>query len=126
LQEIEKKRGETGEQVVQSAKGRALSGMEQTNDIASTAASSLSLASLVTTFGMGAALILGIGLAFLIVRSITRPITRVVEGGGESADQVASASSQVSPAGLQRVWRSIQDDRFIHLPGKIRERSAAS
>jgi methyl-accepting chemotaxis protein len=101
LQEVGKKRGATGEQVVQTAKGVALAGMEHTNDIASVAASSLSLGSFIMTVGLSAVFILGIGLAYIIVRSITKPIARVVEGLSESSDQVASASGQVSSASQQ-------------------------
>jgi len=44
------------------------------------------------------ALILGCALAFMITRSITRPINRVVEGLGDGSEQVAAASAQVSSA----------------------------
>ncbi len=43
------------------------------------------------------ALILVIG-GFVILRSITRPINRVIEGLNEGSDQIASASGQVSSA----------------------------
>jgi methyl-accepting chemotaxis protein len=39
---------------------------------------------------------IGLGLAFFMARSITRPINRVVSGLTDGADQVASAASQVS------------------------------
>jgi methyl-accepting chemotaxis protein len=44
------------------------------------------------------AILTGLGLAFFITRSITKPINRVIEGLNEGAAQVASASSQVSAA----------------------------
>jgi methyl-accepting chemotaxis protein len=44
------------------------------------------------------ALVLSVAGAFLIVRSITRPINRVVEGLTEGAEQVSSAAGQVSSA----------------------------
>ena len=44
------------------------------------------------------AFLLGGFLSFFIIRSIVKPITRVIEGLDEGADQVASASSQVSSA----------------------------
>ncbi|TRZ43473.1 hypothetical protein D4S03_12170 [bacterium] len=43
-----------------------------------------------------AALILSVVCAFLIVRSITRPINRVIEGLSDGAEQVSSAAGQVS------------------------------
>ncbi len=42
------------------------------------------------------ALVSGIGIAILIIRSITKPLNRVIGGLNEASDQVASASSQVS------------------------------
>jgi methyl-accepting chemotaxis protein len=42
------------------------------------------------------AVILGAIVGFLVIRSITKPIKRVIEGLNEGADQVSSASSQVS------------------------------
>ena len=43
-----------------------------------------------------AAFIIGILLSFFIIRSITRPIFRIIEELNEGSDQVASASGQVS------------------------------
>ena len=45
-----------------------------------------------------AALILGILLAWLITRSITKPINRIIAGLNEGSEQVSSASGQVSSA----------------------------
>jgi methyl-accepting chemotaxis protein len=42
-----------------------------------------------------------IGVALLITRSITKPITRIIAGLNEGADQVASAAGQVSSASQQ-------------------------
>ena len=44
------------------------------------------------------ALALGIGLAWSITRSITKPINRIIVGLTEGAEQIASASGQVSSA----------------------------
>ncbi len=49
--------------------------------------------------GALAAIGLGLFLAFFIARSITKPISRVIEGISDGADQVAAASSQVASAG---------------------------
>ncbi|MHC1727027.1 MAG: methyl-accepting chemotaxis protein [Syntrophobacteraceae bacterium] len=101
LQDISKKRGAAAVQVVQIAKSTALAGIEHTNEIASKAAASLSTASRVMTIGLGVVLLLGIGLGLIIVTSITKPITRVVAGLSESAEQVSAASGQVSSASQQ-------------------------
>ena len=46
----------------------------------------------------GAAIVLGALIAFILTRSITKPINRVAEGLTEGAEQLASASGQVSLA----------------------------
>ena len=53
-------------------------------------------------------LILGIFLSIFSVRSITKPVNRIVEGLNESANQVASASGQVSSASQSSCRRIIQ------------------
>lgn len=98
LRELEKKCGAIGDQIVATAKGTALAGMGQANEIADTNASSLSRSSFVVMAGLGAVMVIGIVLIFLITRGITRPILRVVDGLLEGADQVSSASGQVSSA----------------------------
>ena len=47
---------------------------------------------------LGICVLVAIGLAFVIVRGITKPINRIIEGLNQGAGQVASASSQVSSA----------------------------
>jgi methyl-accepting chemotaxis protein len=101
LREINIKRGETGDQVAQLAKKTALGGMEHAGEAATTAATALSSASRILTIGLILVLLLGIGMAYLIVSSITKPIRRVVDGLAEGADQVASASGQVSGSSQQ-------------------------
>ncbi|MDR3554923.1 MAG: methyl-accepting chemotaxis protein [Syntrophobacteraceae bacterium] len=101
LRELNKKRAATGDQFVQVARKTALAGMEHASDIATTASTSLSSASRILTAGLIVVLWLGIGMASLIVRSITRPIRLVVDGLAGGADQVASAASQVSGSSQQ-------------------------
>jgi len=98
LQELGKKLGAIGDEIVATAKGTALAGMGQANEMADTAASSLSRSSFVVMVGLAAVIIVGILLAFIITRGITKPILRVVAGLSEGADQVSSASGQVSSA----------------------------
>jgi len=47
---------------------------------------------------LGICVLVATGLAFVIVRGITKPINRIIEGLNEGAGQVASASGQVSEA----------------------------
>ena len=49
----------------------------------------------------GIALILGLFLAFVITRAVTKPLGRLIAGLNGSADQVASASNQISSASQQ-------------------------
>ncbi len=48
-----------------------------------------------------ATLIIGILMSFLVIRSITKPILRIIEGLNAGSDQVASASGQVSTSSQQ-------------------------
>lgn len=96
LEEISKKRETAGNELLQMAIGMAQVGMERVNQVASTTTSSLSSASIAQAAGQGIVLILGIFLAVLIIRSITKPINEVVRGLAEGADRVASASNEVS------------------------------
>jgi methyl-accepting chemotaxis protein len=81
--------------------GMAQVGMEHANQVAATTTSSLSSASIVMSSGQGIVLLLGIFLAILIIRSITRPINHVVKGLAVSAAHIASASGQVSSSSEQ-------------------------
>ena len=101
LRETNKTRGETGDQIAQLAKKTALAGMEHAGEAATTAATALSSASRILTTGLIVVLLLGICMAYLIVRSITKPIRLVVDGLAEGAEQVASAAGQVSGSSQQ-------------------------
>ncbi|MCA1988861.1 MAG: methyl-accepting chemotaxis protein, partial [Desulfarculus sp.] len=97
-EEIASRRAVLADAVLAAAQGTAKAGMGETTAIADRAVSSLSAASMIMIIGLVAALMLGAGAAFVLTRSITRPIHLVVEGLSEGADQVASASGQVSRA----------------------------
>jgi len=76
-------------------------GMEQTNTIATNAASSLSASSNIMVVGLIMALLIGVALALFITRSITGPINRVIDGLATGGEQVASASEQLSSSSQQ-------------------------
>ena len=97
-QDIAKRRGRAGEKVLQGAQTTAKAGLEHTNAIANTTASSLATASWVMIVGLAAAVVSGCLLAFFITRSITRPINRIIEGLTAGAEQTNSAAMQVSSA----------------------------
>jgi len=96
LQELSKKSGQVGQEVIDACKATADAGMEATDKIAQGAASSLSNASTTMIIGLIAALLIGVIAAFFIIRSITGPVNRIIAGLNEGSAQVASASGQVS------------------------------
>jgi methyl-accepting chemotaxis protein len=98
LQELGKKLGAVGDEIVATAKATALAGMGQANEMADTAASSLSRSAFVVIAGLAAVIIIGIVMAFIMTNGITRPILRVVVGLSEGAGKVSEASGQVSSA----------------------------
>ncbi len=69
---------------------------KESNTVAALSSSMASSARMSIGAVASIALVVGIFLAFIIVRSITRPINRIVEGLNQGAEQVASASGQVS------------------------------
>jgi len=69
--------------------------IDKTNEQADAQASTASL--MINTIGI-AAIITGIVAAFLITRSITKPIHRIIAGLTEGSEQVAAAAGQVSSA----------------------------
>ena len=74
--------------------------MEATKKIANEAMALLKTASWIMIIGLISAVVFGILIAFLITRSITIPIRRIIVGLSDGSDQVASAAGQVS-AGSQ-------------------------
>ena len=57
-----------------------------------------SLANILNSAITAAAVLIGVAAAFVITRSITKPINRIIAGLTEGAEQVAAASGQVSAA----------------------------
>ena len=97
-QKVSDQRTRVADQVLASAKSTSEAGMEGCEHIAVEAASSLSAASLTMIIGLSIALILGIVLAWFIVRSITNPINRIIGALTDGAEQVSMASEQVAGA----------------------------
>ncbi|MBU2548688.1 MAG: cell wall metabolism sensor histidine kinase WalK, partial [Proteobacteria bacterium] len=78
-EELNKNRGQAADSVLEAAQATSQAGIEQTNQIARGAASSLAASSNIMIVGLVAALIVGILLAIFITRSITGPINRIIE-----------------------------------------------
>ena len=100
-QDLFKERALTADQVITAAKATAEDGIKSTTEVAETATSSLSRASVIMLIGLGIATVLGLLLAFFITRGITRPINRIIDGLSLGAEQVASASGQVAQSSQQ-------------------------
>jgi len=95
---VGRERTNVGDALLDVAHETAAAGMTATRQIADEAQSALGMASVVTFIGLGVALILGCGLAFVIARSITKPIHRIIEGLTAGSEQTSSAAGQVSSA----------------------------
>ena len=96
LENISKRRGDTAEKVLVLSEDVANAGMEHTLEVAHGAVDNLAAASWMMVAGLIVALVLGVALAALITRSITRPVSVIIDGLADSSSQVASASGQIS------------------------------
>ena len=101
MQALGEERGAEAGQVLEAAITTATAGMEQTDAIAHEAAAALSFSSTIMVGGLIAALVVGVLLAFVITRSITGPVRRVIDGLSRGSEQVSSAANQVSAASQQ-------------------------
>ncbi|MHC1744211.1 MAG: methyl-accepting chemotaxis protein [Syntrophobacteraceae bacterium] len=98
LLESNDKRRALGQQAIGITSELTETALKQMDKTSGDMVSSLTSASRGTLVGLGLSVLLGAAIAFLITRSITRPISRVITGLAEGADQVAAASTQVSSA----------------------------
>ncbi|GAB7024119.1 HAMP domain-containing methyl-accepting chemotaxis protein [Salidesulfovibrio brasiliensis] len=78
LQEVSSQRTVVADQVLEVAQATAAAGMNQTVEIADFAVESLSTASTVMISGLAVALILGVLVAYVLTRAITRPVLKGV------------------------------------------------
>lgn len=98
LQEITQARAKAGDAVLAEAQAITATGLSETKNVADVASASLSRSTQIITFGVIAALLLSIGVAIALTRSITRPIRVVADALQSGAEQTASAAGQVSAA----------------------------
>ncbi len=96
LQQTNRDRAEAAEEVLKSAQEIAHIAMDNTDEIADSAASSLSAASLTMIIGLIIALVVGIALAAYLIRSITKPIINAVQTIQDANAQVLAASDQIA------------------------------
>ena len=95
-EDVGKQRAIAASSVLAQAKATAELGMDDTAKATSGAASALGTAAVVLTAGLIAALIIGMGIAFYITRSISGPIKAVATALSAGADQTSAAAGQVS------------------------------
>ncbi|MCP3925195.1 MAG: methyl-accepting chemotaxis protein [Desulfobacterales bacterium] len=99
LQSLGNERNTAGGEVIKASKILQEAASTATQSISDNSATSLEFSSIVMIVGLIAAIILGVILAFLIVRGIVTALQRISGQLNEGAEQVASASGQVSNAG---------------------------
>ncbi len=101
LQDIGKQREVAAAGVVDACKATADAGMTATEEISQQAAASLSRNSTIMIVGLAVGTLIAIISALWIARSITGPLSRIIAGLNEGADQVNDAAGQVSGASQQ-------------------------
>jgi methyl-accepting chemotaxis protein len=101
LDEISAQRAKAGAEFMALAAETAEMGMKRTVSAAEEAAVSTARSSFLTTVLLTAAAGLGIGVAFVIIRSITKPLLRMAGLLGSGSQEIASAASQVSSSSQQ-------------------------
>ncbi len=87
---------EIGAEALAAAEETAKAGINGTSSLADKSMQGLDTASLIMEIGLAIATIIGILLAFFIIRSITKPIIRSVETIFEANSQVLTASDEIS------------------------------
>jgi len=101
LNTISSQREGAANKVLEAAQATSEGGLNQTDSVAKEAVSSLASSTVIVIVGLLLAVIIGIILAFVVIRSITKPVTRIVNDLNQGSDQVASASEQLSSASQQ-------------------------
>jgi len=101
LDEISAQRAKFGAEFMTLASQAAQMGMKRTVTAAEEAAVSTARSSFLTTVLLTSAAGLGIGVAFVIIRSITRPLLRMAGMLGSGSNEIAAAASQVSSSSQQ-------------------------
>ena len=98
LRDLGQKTQQLGDSMIAVCAALANAGVENTNNVAASAMSSLNGSSQIMIYGLLAALIIGVLLAVVITRSITKPVHKIIDGLGQGSEQVASASGEVANA----------------------------
>ena len=98
LAEVGQARAAAGNKITALAEVIANTGLTRTITAADDSSATLAASSKLVIAGLCFALVVGIALAFGIIRGTTRVLTTVVETLNQSSDQVAAASGQIASA----------------------------
>ncbi len=101
LEELGVQRNNAAQVLLKACGTTADAGMENTANLSKEAARSLSSSSTIMIVGLILGSLAGVVCAFLIIRSITGPLKRIIDGLAAGSGQVASASGQVASASQQ-------------------------
>ena len=101
LQDLGVQREESGNVVIEACRDLQNAAIDATIEISTESAGKLATATTSTIVGLIVALVVGVLLAFFMIRSITGPINRVIAGMQAGSEQVASAAGQVSASSQQ-------------------------
>jgi len=100
LSELGRKRNEAGEIVTKNAKDIANAGISTTIKLSQNTSDSLTNSSMTMLIGLITAIVIGVILAYFIIRSITKPITDATRIISDASGQVVSASEQISSSSI--------------------------
>ncbi len=95
-EDLAKKRAVAGNAVLAEAQATAALGLKETADSSGHNAQSLSTTSNILLVGLIVAVVIGVGIAFYMTRSITGPIKSVATALSAGADETSAAAAQVS------------------------------
>jgi methyl-accepting chemotaxis protein len=98
LDKLNDNRTITGRRLIDACVETANAALEGAERISTQAASSLAKSVFIMITGLIIAVITGVFAAFVITRSITKPVNRIIDGLNDGSEQVASAAGQVSTA----------------------------
>lgn len=96
LNDVHDRQIKVAEGMISEAKTNMINGIKSSQKAASLTEEKTETSLLVLMIGVGIAFLISMILGSILVKSITRPINKAIEGLNEGADQIATAASQVS------------------------------
>jgi methyl-accepting chemotaxis protein len=127
LAQLNADRGKAADIVLKEAQDTSLRGIKNVTERANASMVSLNLATMTLMIGLGAALLLGLFLAYFITHSITGPLFGVIKGLTTGSEQVGSASSQVAQSSQSMAeGASSQASSIEEVSASIEEMSAGT